>query len=33
MMMCMPIKVQREDGSPSEVIAVAVACDKNKGKM
>ena len=33
MMMCMPTKVQREDGSPAEVIAVVVACDKTKGKM
>jgi len=33
MMICMPVKVQREDCSDPEVIAVAVACDKQKGKM
>ncbi|XP_064404655.1 cGMP-dependent 3',5'-cyclic phosphodiesterase-like isoform X2 [Halichondria panicea] len=37
MMICMPMKVpmkvQQEDGSEQEFIAVAVACDKINGKM
>ncbi len=33
MMICMPMKVQKEDESKPEFIGVAVACDKINGKM